>query len=147
MLYREIIAVCSEIHTKHINVKVLNVILCSKGVLSDGGHKEHVRLQRTTAMTSTPPVTQTSSPLPKTSATTKGYSEFDFSQGNCRRSSHPLLSAQQPSSLSAGPKGSGATTPVVLHLHIRRRRVVSFRPRLPYPDNNKEEAERAATSV
>ena len=76
MLYREIIAVCSQIHTKHINVELLNVILCSKRVLSDGGHKEHVRLQRTTAMTFTPPVTQTSSPLPKTSATTKGSSSF-----------------------------------------------------------------------
>jgi len=79
MLYREIIAVCSQIHTKHINtlcgqnVELLNVTLCSKG-LSDGGHKERVRLLRTTAMTSTPPVTQTSSPLPETSATTKGPS-------------------------------------------------------------------------
>ena len=27
MLYREIIAVCSEIYTKHINVRVLNVNL------------------------------------------------------------------------------------------------------------------------
>jgi len=74
MLYREIIAVCFQIHIKHINVELLNFTLCSKGVLSDGGHKEHVRLQRTTAMTSTPAVTQTSSTLRKTSATTKGSS-------------------------------------------------------------------------
>jgi len=25
MLYREIIAICSDIHTKHINVELLNV--------------------------------------------------------------------------------------------------------------------------
>ena len=49
MLYREIIAVCSQIHTKHINtlcgqnVELLNVILCSRGS-SDSRHKEHVRL-------------------------------------------------------------------------------------------------------
>jgi hypothetical protein len=80
MLYREIIAVCSQIHIKHINTlcgqnaELLNVILCSKCLSSDGGHKEHVRLQRTTAMTSTPLVTQTSSPLPEKSSTTKGPS-------------------------------------------------------------------------
>ena len=51
MLYREIIAVCSEIHTKHINtlcgkdVELLNVKLVVHIVTTGGTYSDHWALQ------------------------------------------------------------------------------------------------------
>ena len=50
MLYREIIAVCSQIHTKHINtlcglnVELLDVKLAVHVVTTDGIYSDHWRL-------------------------------------------------------------------------------------------------------